>query len=49
MFKILINIDILVFGFYRYIININGYFYTNIGETKIIQNWWECLENSKEW
>ena len=40
-------IDTWILRIYRK--NIDGYFYTNIGETKIIQNWWECLENSKEW
>ena len=36
--EISVNIDISILGFYRYIENIGGYFYTNIGETKIIQN-----------
>ena len=47
--EISVNTNILVLGFYEYIENIGGYFSTNIGETKIIQNWWECLEKSKEW
>ena len=44
-FEISVNTNILVFGFYKYIKNIGGYFDKNIGKTKIIQNSWNCLEN----
>ena len=37
-FEISVNTNILVFGFYKYIKNIGGYFDKNIGKTKIIQN-----------
>ena len=36
MIKISVNTDISVIGFYRYIINIGGYFYKNIGKIKIM-------------
>ena len=34
--KISVNMDISVIRFYGYIRNIGGYFYKNIGSTKII-------------
>ena len=43
-FKISVNMNILVFGFYEYMRNISGYFDKNIDEAKIIQNSWECLK-----
>ena len=35
-FEVLVNMNILIFKFYEYIENINGYFNKNIDEMKII-------------